>query len=187
MKPRPRSDYDSKELWLYYFFNDCGFSDLRVAASKKSKNGLMFTKWLNFGDLMHLESNDKVKITSRTEVSKRWFLEKISHRTIGDIEVVLDIDEPGEFSSIKAKAIEVMEKLQQNLVFPRVYFTGSKSYHIHFFVPELREYHKSFVKEWQKKVLNSLGGDMLKVSGNMIALEGALHYKSGRPKKEVEL
>ncbi|KKL72046.1 hypothetical protein LCGC14_2088840, partial [marine sediment metagenome] len=110
------------------------------------------------------------------------------HRTVLDIEILIDIDDKGKHKSIENKAKSICRKLRkENIVFSCC-FTGSKSYHISILFPELRKHDNSNVQEFKGVFLKKIGGDLQKSSKNsMIALEGEPHYKSGKLKVEVNL
>ena len=140
----------------------------------------------------------KNKLTKLEETLKEYikelrctreeFIKKATHRSVLDIELLIDIDEAGEFASIKEKAQNIVKKLDHNNVIHTIYFSGSKSYHISILMPELREQDPYKRSEIKRDILSSLGADTQKASNrNMIALEGESHWKTGKQKLEVKL
>lgn len=175
----------SKEDFLYYLFNKLGAYNLRLAYSYHKDGQLRFSRWIYYRELMHLNYYDFVP---RTRDTREEFVAKISHRSILDIEVVLDIDDKGKYKSIKNKARAVCRKLDKFGMVYSCYFTGSKSYHISLLFHELKQHPKHERKDLKGYILTWLGADGQKCSEDtLIALEGERHYKSGLRKVEVVL
>jgi len=183
-----RSEYKSTESYLFHLYNDLGCSDLKVACSFRKENGDTFwSKWLSFEELQHKDINE---IVWKGYTRKR-FLEIVSHRSVMDIEVMLDIDE----DPFGSKKKEDIEKYSQNLcrIMKKVgcsfeaYFSGSKSYHISILFPQFRSLKKFETEEIKKKILKRVCADQAKFHvKSMIALEGVPHWKTGIIKQEVE-
>jgi len=144
--------------------------------------------------LMSLEDWQYVKgaydARQRRPFKKQEFINYISHRTILDIEVMLDIDEVNhpyiEFDSIEQKARYVFDQLRNEGKDPVVYFTGSKSYHIGYLDRNLHLLRRVDRQRYREGILERYGADIGLASDiRTVSLEGALHYKSGKIKKEV--
>lgn len=176
----------SNDDLLYHIYNDLGYRGLRVAQNYTDENGeLGFSKWIDYETIMHTAPHEQLPNTYKT---RKEFVEGVTHRTILDIEVMLDVDEPAPgFESIKETSAAICAFLKQHGFTFVVHFTGNKSYHISFLVPELREHDHRTRKQLVSWIISeSLGADEMKSSENqMIALEGAPHYRSGEPKQEV--
>lgn len=182
---RRPTEWDTN-TFLYHIYNDLGVRGLRIAHNYTDDDGkLRFSKWIDYNTLMHLEPNERVEGTYDT---RKEFIEKATHRTILDIEVMLDIDEPAPgFKTIKETSAAVCAFLKRHGFTFVVHWTGSKSYHISFLVPEFRQKDHRHVHKLKSWILSeSLGADGMKASDNqMIAIEGEPHYRSGNPKQEV--
>lgn len=185
---KSRNDFGCQSEWLFYLQNDLGYNDLEICLSGKTKEGnIWFSKRYKLFNLMHLNPSDLISTDTQDKIKKPvwWFIQNATHRSILDIEIVCDIDDKEAYNSIKDKTIAIINLLKTH--YPeeqfKVYFTGNKSYHIHIFIPELRDI--PIRDELKKDFLEIIGADALKIGKNMIALEGAHHYKSGQPKEEV--
>lgn len=179
-----RNEFESKVSFLWFIYNKLNCRNLTLCYSYKKKDGgLGFSRWVTYEELEYLELNENVKGTFDT---KEQFLKKVSHRSVLDIEVMLDIDEKNNFDSIKDKAISICKKLKEMNIEYICSFTGSKSYHFSILFLELRN-NKNWIKK-KIEVLENLGADLQKASTRcMIALEGEKHYKSGKKKERVNL
>lgn len=165
---------------------------LRFCYTYTGKDGeKYFSKWISLFQLWHLAPEDKVpgQFDTRTQ-----FFSKIQHRTILPCELTFDIDDARlgrkmVFPNIKSKAIFIKNQLIQKYnLDPIIYFTGNKSYHITCIIPKLLELDIQERQEYRSKMINNYGCDDLKKSESCpIALEGAIHYKSGKKKEVVEL
>jgi len=177
---------ENREDLLYYFYNDLGCDGLKMCMSWKKANGeIRFSKWVSYDKMMHYAQDE---IIPEVGITRREFVKGISHRTVLDIELCIDIDEKGKFDSIKSAAKNICTRLDTLKIQYSVYFTGSKSYHITLKDESWRYMNKSWRDHQKKQLLEMLGGDLQKASCNvMIAMEGAVHYRSGTPKIEVEL
>lgn len=171
---KSRKEFGTQYDWLYYLQNNLGCNDLEIQGSKTDKEGNVFWyKRHNFLELCHTED-------------KQWLINKATHRSILDVEIVLDLDEPSfGFKTIEETARYYHRKLKEyEDIKYYTYTTGSKGFHIHIFVYELRRPHNN--DELKKFIYKKLGTDKLKLGRNMIALEGAKHWKSGKIKEEVK-
>lgn len=176
----------SKHDYFYFLVNKLGCSALELAYSYKAEDGTMrFSKWVKWCWLQEFNSSDYIK---ELKTTRNRFIERVSHRSVLDIEIMIDVDDSGEFKTIKSKAKSICNLLKERNIKYSVYFSGSKSYHISFLIPELRfvsDYERTKIK---RDFLEKIGGDTLKASlRNLIALEGARHWKTGKIKKEVFL
>lgn len=175
----------SKEDFLYKLYNDYGFTELFICKSWISKDIMWFSKWIKYETLMHLNQND---IVPGTLQYKKNFIRDATHRSVLDIELMLDIDDKGEYPSIWKKAIHTfnMIKERNQTLYPVMSFTGSKSYHISIIIPKLRLYTKYTRNMIKETILGFYGADLLKKSDRcMISMESEKHYKSGIRKYEV--
>lgn len=168
-----RNEFETQYDWLFYLQNNLGNNQLEIQSNFEKDGEMLWSKRKNFLELCY-------------EENRQWHIDKATHRSILDIEIVLDLDEPAlGFETIKETAQYIHKRLRE---YPDIryhtYFTGNKSYHIHIFATLLKLYSKS--DEIKKIILKVLGADQLKYGKHMIALEGALHYKSGKPKEEVK-
>jgi len=177
-----RNRFYSTEEFLFYIYNNLGFTDLEVAYNYFRKDGSVgFSKWIRFDYLQSIDCDEKVEGTFDT---KEQFLNKITHRRVLDIEVMLDIDSTPQNSEkvedIKQYAKEILFNLR-NLGYSFIpYYSGSKSIHVSFLFPELRNVSKRIREDFKKEFILKFSGDIAKSSNrNMIALEGVPHWKTG--------
>lgn len=197
-----RESWMSKEAFLFGLYNS-GATDLRLCYNYVRNGELFFSRWVRYDVLMELDSDD---IVPKTFDTKRQFINKVSHRTIHPLEIVYDVDERiidcktqmrslgKTFSVHKYKVYPEIESLSKAIYLRiersfknKVYFTGNKSYHIHAINPSLSRMNKRCREEWREKELAACGADIQKKSENTpIAIELEPHYRSGRPKQEVQ-
>lgn len=174
----------SKTEFLHFLTNKFGF-DVEICYNYYHNDTKMFSRWKSFLWLLEYESDEYVK---EVRCTRDEFIRKATHRSVLDIEMMIDIDEPGEFDTIKDKARHIIQQLKKNNIIHTTYFSGSKSYHISIILPELRLYSKSQQNKLKKQVLENIGADPQKASyRNMIAMEGEPHWKTGQIKQEAEL
>lgn len=192
------------------------YPKLEVCYSYTKDGELGFSKWVKWMKLQELNDSDIVP-DQPFSITKKSFVEKTSHRSIlADIEILFDIDDEYMFRSIiqsqKQKEINVIDDkynaIEENLKFetikeksqwvieelksvgkyPTITFTGNKSYHLSLIVSEFRDMSVNERRRIKQEVLDYYGCDSQKSSERvMIAMEGATHYRSGKPKMEVEL
>jgi hypothetical protein len=153
---------------------------------------MMFSKWIRYEDLMHLGQKELVPGTMQY---KRNFMRDATHRSVLDIELMLDIDDkvnPEDperpFASIWKKAIHVYNEIRRRnqLIKPVMSFTGSKSYHLSIIMPQLRDCKAQQRNRLKSALLGLYGADLQKKADRcMISMEGEMHYKSGKKKYEV--
>ena len=198
-----REEYKSTEAYLFHLYNDLGYTDLEVCYNYKSKNELRFSKWIKFEYLLSLNPQDKVEGTRDTKIK---FLEKVTHRTILDIEILYDFDETDNGSKAKEDILEYakkgINKLNSAGIMGEAYFSGSKSIHYSVLVPALRNMSVAVRTKFKEKALRPLlnfykysgktdvlffSDGMKKSNRCMIALEGVPHWKTGIIKKKVDL
>ena len=175
----------SKSQFLWFLMNKLGY-DVQIAYNYKKDDGtIMFSKWKSFMWLLEQEPD---KYNTELRCTRQKFIEKATHRSVLDIEIMIDIDEKGEFNSIKEQAINIVNKLKEKNISYTCCFSGSKSYHISILIPQLRgfsDYERTRIKHNFLKMVDS---DLLKAScRNMIAMEGEPHWKTGKIKREVLL
>ncbi len=184
-------EFTNKQEYLYYLYNNLGFTNLEICISTVKGEDKVFSKWLKFSSLLEKSGEEWIKGAFNEAESRPYtrdeFIEASSHRTIMDIELMLDIDETEIFSSIKDKSVYIYQNLKRLGFSPHVSFTGNKSYHISVLLPELRSLTKKGRKFIKDILIEDFGGDPQKSSERcMIAMLGAIHYKSGKPKKKEE-
>lgn len=175
-----REKYSTNEAYLFHLYNDFGVTDLKVACSFRKGEDVFWSKWISFEELMSKDYDDIVW----KNTTKRDFLKQISHRTIMDVELMLDIDETPSGSSdkedIKEYSIKYCKLLRAKGYTFEAFFSGSKSFHISLLFPEFRNYSKYTVESIKKRLLERVSADKVKFhSSCMIALEGVPHWKTG--------
>ncbi len=114
------------------------------------------------------------------------FLDTANNRTILPYELIIDLDDEPTIEQVKqiCKRIDELYRFQY-----KIYHTGSKGYHIHINIPQLLKINPEERRTMRKAFISKIqGADMLKNSERvMIALENAPHWKTGKPKKEIQL
>jgi len=170
---------------LFWFItNKLGY-DVELCHNYITKEGnKSFSKWKSFMWLLHYEPNEYIQ---ELYMTRQEFVDKATHRSVLDIEVMIDIDELGFCKSIKDNAKKICEDLDKKGITYTCCFSGSKSYHISILIHELRDLN-SFSRElYKRKIIGSyFNSDIIKASKrNMIALEGVPHWKTGKIKQEV--
>jgi len=182
--------YETPQQFLWTCYNDLGYSDLKTCYNYHDATGeLRWSHWYCYAKLLEYEDNEWIK---EYNSKKEYIMQKLTHRNILDIEIIFDIDEL-EISqlvfhnNIKQKSDWVFNKLKQVGYSPEMWFTGNKSYHIKILIPELRKYGAYSRTLFKRKMLEWYGADTQKGGNNcMIALEGAKHYRSGKPKELIK-
>ena len=179
-----RPDQSNMEFFLF-LSNKLGFRDLCICHNYTIDNQKYFTKWMNFIDILKYEPDEYIK---EVHMTRDTFIEKATHRSVLGVELMIDIDEPGNHISIKEKAEDICNRLKKSNISFTCHFSGSKSYHISILVPDLRKQGRSYINNYKKRILSNLvKSDGLKASTrNMIALEGVKHWKTGNIKREVD-
>jgi hypothetical protein len=170
--------------FFYFLSNKLGYSELCICHNYYSNGMKGFSKWMNFLDLLKYEPEEYIKEVFCT---REEFINKATHRSVLDIELMIDIDEPGNHKSIKEKGMDLCNRLEKLGIFFTCHFSGSKSYHISILVPKLKNKSKAYILNYKQRILSQLiSSDGQKASSrNMIALEGVPHWKTGKIKTEV--
>ena len=174
----------SKEDFLFYLVNKLGYSDLKLAYNYTKDGETYYSKHIKYLDLMHLHQDEKIPGTFLT---RRQFIAKASHRSVLDIELMLDIDEPEPYRDIKTKAKVIFQKLRKKSFSPSVYWTGSKSYHIGILIPEWREIQSWKLRDLKRHIIEFYGADGMKAGNCLISLESHPHWRSGQVKSPAIL
>lgn len=177
----------SMEHYMWYIYNKLGCTDTAYAYTYFVNGDMRWSNWVTYHTLMHLAQNEYVPGMPLCE-TRESFIDKVSHRTVLDIELMFDLDEKGQFYSIKHKSQWIYNELCKLGHHPTVHFTGSKSYHISVLIPHLRGMAPHQRSKLKSDVFAFYGTDLMMASERkMIALEGRPHYKSLIRKKEVVL
>lgn len=177
----------SKEDFLFWLYNKFG-CDYSLAYNFKLPDGTLgWSKHYLYSRLMEFSQDDYIP---ELKMTRYQFVKRASHRTILDIEIILDIDDDTttrrNFFSIKDKAHSIINELESIELDYACYFTGNKSYHISIILPDLRDMYSEDRRKYKNAIIKFFGCDSLKSGNNvMIALEGELHYKSGKIKGMV--
>lgn len=178
-----RYEGQSNNEFFWFLTNKLGFN-VEICHNYFVNGTKMFTKWKNFLSLLELEPDEYNK---ELHMTRQQFIERATHRSVLDIEVMIDIDEKGYFNSIKEASENICERLKKANISFTCCFSGSKSYHISMLFRDLRDLDHYSRAEKKQKILNFLGADLQKASSrNMIALEGVAHWKTGKTKLEVD-
>ncbi len=174
--------FQTKISFLYSLHQKYGCNP-DLAYNFTTQQGKIFSKWISF---LYVLEHHPDEYIPEVKCTRKQFLNKASHRTVMDIEILLDIDEAQPYPSIEEKATAICQSLQEKKIKYRAYFSGSKSYHISILLPQLRLLPQHMMCEYKKKILYQFGADLQKASRRtMIALEGVRHWKTGKPKREV--
>ena len=176
-----RESYNSVESYLFHLYNDLGCIDLEMCYNYKFPDGTVaFSKWIRFDILMNLDYNDIVKGTNDT---KRKFLDKVTHRSVLDIEVLYDFDEDENGSQIREDiyiyAKKCISNMEKNGIYGETFSTGSKGIHHSVFYPELRSFSKSVREKHKFALLRTY---------KIIERHNVIKHKfaSGEPKSEKD-
>ncbi len=150
-----------KKSWLdnLHYNHDKQQGNLELAYAFLDKEGNpKFSKWKKYLDV---QSDDK-------------FFTKANNRTILPNEIILDIENPEQFS-------EVFEKVKRDFQFYSAYKTGSRGMHINLW------FNESLDPKEKLFIIKKYGTDEQKASVRcMIALENCPHWKTGKPKILIE-
>lgn len=168
-------------------YNDYGCKELLLQATI----GDFWTPRYRYMHLLEIPYNQWVQKTYMKSLGRPLtrgeLMGYINHRTVCDIEVMLDVDDTHhhffDFTTIKEKAKFIYHFLRKEGKDVKCFFTGSKSYHISYLDPELRMMSTQMRREHKLKVIERFCCDPdLANDNHMIALEYAKHYKSGKIK-----
>ena len=190
--PRKRLTTESMDDWLWYLTNKLGQEDLWLCQNYVLDDELRFSKWITYQQVKHYKENELIREALPFCTTPKKFIPQVTHRRVLDIEILIDIDDLNHpyflFDSILTKAKVICMILKEKGIPYIVYWTGSKSYHISYYDLSLRDLPERQRTVKKIKILESYGADLGKaIPKCMIALEGAKHYKSGKPKTYVTL
>jgi len=163
---------DNEELLqtLYYYIGK-QTTNFRITHSKITKEGIkIFSKWVHYLDATQQQ------------------IAEATHRTLLKNEIVLDFDkEVNETKEdVKKKCKHALIDLTNNNINFKAYDTTSNGYHVHIFMKELFFLSTKERKEHRLYMIKKYGCDAQKSSDNItIALEGTLHWKTGKKMFEV--
>ena len=179
----------TKTQFFDMLYNKYGAEKLQLSYNYIDNEGVKrFTRWVPYGLLTLMEQKDVIP-GYPIRMTKESFIAQVTHRTVLDIELLVDLDELHPvFSNMTDQARWIVEYMNKQGFEVSVYHTGSKSYHISILMPSLRDMPERKRTDIKRAWLKLLGGDLMKSSPKcMIACEGAIHYKSGKPKSKVIL
>ena len=87
-------EFINKEQYLFFLFNNLGYTDLEICISEIHGDKMVFSKWIKYGYLLTIDYNDWVKGTYKKECArpytKKEFIKESSHRSVLDIELMFD-------------------------------------------------------------------------------------------------
>lgn len=153
----------SNKEFLDYLYYEAGHQNYDFLL-QVSKAGIK-TKWKRYSEIC-FNPEDK---------NNKWFIENCNQRQILPCEVVLDLED-------KARLTPVIEELKQYKVDFYTYDTKSRGYHIHIF------FNRDLTQEEKLAIIRHFKADEQKAAEKtLIALEGAIHFKSGKIKEELKL
>jgi len=155
----------SKKEWLDYLFYNLGKQqyDFRLCGLTKKDDKVISTKWKKFSEVIF-----------PVDFNEDWKIEYINTREILPCEVVIDLED-------KKNIKKIIKKLKEDNLLFYVFDTHSRGYHIHIF------FEKPLTNEEKLRIIKRYGGDKQKsYQGTTIALEGAVHWKSGKIKEEIK-
>jgi hypothetical protein len=190
IKPESMTNND----FFYFLYNKLGFTELKMSYNYKKDNELYWSTNFKYEDLLHTRPDQYIKNTwnpiLKRPYTRNEVLSNVSHRSVLDIEILLDVDDTllfnqNMFKTIKEKTQFILNQIRQYK--PVVYFTGSKSYHISYILPELRFMSQRQRKQIKTDIITQFGCDnALSGENARISLEGATHYKSGQNKRLIK-
>ena len=183
-------EFETPQQFLWVCYNKLGYSQLKTCYNYyDATKELRWSKWYSYAKLLEFEDNEWI---TEYHARKNDILQKLTHRNILDIEIVFDIDEleiRGVIlhNNIKEKSFWVYDHLKKIGHMPEMWWTGNKSYHIKILIPKLRKMGDYARILFKRAMLEWYGADTQKGGNNcMIALEGAKHYRSGKPKELIK-
>lgn len=174
-----------KDVYLFTLYNLFNAKDLRVFYDFIGSEGeICFSKWIRYDELMTYDWNTW---ETSLKMSRAKFTEKISHRTILNIEIVIDLDDVVPlFDTMLDHALWATDKLFKAGFEPKMYHTGNKGYHIHYLDPALIGMSNHDTEKYKEQAILNYGGEAGKAKSNApIMFEGALHRKTQQPKKRI--
>jgi hypothetical protein len=186
---KSRAEFQTSNEWFWYLTNNLGCSELSLCCSFSIPDGVIFTRRYKYLSLLEKDMNEEIYLynSGNKYLTRQKFINVATHRSILDIEIVLDVDDKGVYGSIEENAKYIYNKLKI-LGFDNIFFysTGSKGFHIHCFDFYLRSLNSTERVNFRTKLLSKFNCDILKSSENtFIAIEGVPHWKSGKIKNEV--
>lgn len=167
--------------------------DMSVCYNYYKEGVKMFSKWINYWNLMHMDESE-ILSDMPIPITKKQFIDRVTHRSVLDVELMIDIDDDilfrgsyweHKFHSIPMKAFYIMRHLDELGVRYSCYWTQSKSFHISVIVGWFRELSYNDRVLVKEQLLGLYGGDLQEKGKSMIAIEGEMHYRSCMKKVEV--
>jgi len=151
-----------KKVFLDYLYYELGKQQYDFYLQCSKKDGVM-TKWRKYSEVCFDCDNPKNK----------WFIKNCNQRQILPCEVVLDFED-------MTKLEQTLTELKGLNVYFYNYTTGSRGFHVHIFFNRVLE------RSEKLTIIRYFGADEQKaVEKTLIALENALHWKSGKIKQEL--
>jgi len=143
------------------------YGDFKVAIAFKKDDDIVWSKHRSVIECWH---NDLM------------FLEEANNRQIFNHEVILDFD-----NITPTEKLELICNTIKDYGFPyKVYFSGSKGYHIHIKIPQLATMNKFARESVRKYITKRCGCDKQKsYDASMIAIENVPHWKTGKKKELI--
>jgi len=187
-----RESWETNGDFLFKIYNKFGYEELTIAANQFVDGELCWSKRFMYKDLKEIDMDRWVKrsydIIKGVPHTRRELIAAASHRTIMDIEIMIDVDDTKhdifEFKTIKEKAQFIAYCLRAKGKDISIYFTGNKSYHISYIEPMMRGMTPSQRRYYRESILMPYFADLqLSSDKSTISLEGARHYRSGRIKR----
>jgi hypothetical protein len=163
-------------------------------SSQNIWNFLEYIKSLNDGNDILLssrfKSNNGEMITTKWTLSEQWKNQyKVipNYRQVLKHELVLEKDYSKPEQN-KKEADKIIQRLEEQNINYWSIFTGSKSYHIHIFVPELKELNSSLIPQTKSAIVkNLIGQDLYKGideanfhNSRLIQIELSVNPKTGK-------
>lgn len=141
---------------------------------------------------LNKETGEASKWKSWWEVrDSPFWLGKINNRLIAIPEVVLDFDpaEDEDLERFEQRVIASCRDLKRDgYAILGTYTTGSRGYHVHILLPGLEYRPRHRAEAIKRYIIRKFEGDTAKASLRcMIAIEGVPHWKTGRPKEEIDM
>lgn len=170
--------------WLCRLYYDIGeqFTDFELQIAWKDETGTqMWSRRKSFLQLATLH--------------EREWIERANNRTLLKNEIVLDYDRVITEEDVlkQGDILATITWCEKNNYQYAVYHTGSRGVHFHIFINNLAFMKSHYRNETRKQIIArfcgsnafipNFSGDYQKISDKVpIALEGAKHWKTGKPK-----
>jgi hypothetical protein len=151
---------------------------LRVYRQKQEKILLCsrLSEKTHWGDRCHFLDNEYVQ-------SKHY-----NHRSILANEVVVEFDDEDPNKNL-VLAVEVSKKLKEDSIRHSIWYSGNKSYHLHFFIDTQGAKNirllKKIVMRYYTQGLDIKPDMRLAVDGHLVRAEFGIHEKTGRHKELI--